>query len=88
MATTALAPIKVGRQTDELISHAAHFLSASKKDVVDLAVREYIDNHRDEINAGVHLALTQLDGTAESAVSLLSGLSTAELEDLGGFGEG
>ena len=41
---------------------------------------------RDRINASVRAALTQLDGTAESAVSLLSGLSTAELEDLGGFG--
>ncbi len=38
------------------------------------------------LTASVRLALTQLDGTAESAVSLLSGLSTAELEDLGGFG--
>jgi hypothetical protein len=44
------------------------------------------DWHRDGINAGVRLALTQLDGTAESAVSLLSGLSAAELENLGGFG--
>jgi hypothetical protein len=35
----------------------------------------------------VQLALTQLDGTAKSAVSLLSGLSPAELDDLGGFGE-
>ena len=86
MATT-LAPIKVDRETDELISHTAHFLSASKKDVVDLAVREYIDNHRSEINAGVRAALSQLDGSTKSAVSLLTGLSASELDDLGGFAE-
>lgn len=33
----------------------------------------------------VKVALAQLDGTAASAVSLLSGLSVAELDDLGGF---
>lgn len=35
-----------GRPRDhELVSHAAHFMSRSKKDVVDAAVREYIDAH-------------------------------------------
>ena len=38
------------RATDDLVSHAAHFMSRSKKDIVDAAVREYIDAHRDEIN--------------------------------------
>jgi len=47
--TAATAPIKVDIATDELVSQAAHFMSRSKKDVVDAAVREYIDAHRDEI---------------------------------------
>jgi len=50
---TAVSPIKVDAQTDELISHAAHFLGRSKKDFVDEAVRAYVDAHRDEINAGI-----------------------------------
>lgn len=37
---TATAPIKVDAATDELVSHAAHFLSRSKKGVVDVAARE------------------------------------------------
>jgi len=86
MAAT-LAPIKVDRDTDDLISHAAHFLAASKKDIVDLAVREYIDNHRTEINAGVRAALSQLDGTTSAAVSLLTGMTKSELDELGGFAE-
>jgi predicted transcriptional regulator len=65
---SGVAPVKVDVETDALISHAAHFLDRSKKDVVDAAVREYIENHRDEINAGVRAALAQLDGTKGTAV--------------------
>ncbi|QAY68652.1 hypothetical protein [Xylanimonas protaetiae] len=83
MATTA--PIKVDTETDELVSHAAHFLSRSKKDIVDAAVREYIDTHRDEINAGIKAALGRLNGTDETAVAVMTGLSEEELDDLGGM---
>lgn len=83
--STSVAPIKVSSATDELVSHAAHFLGTSKKDVVDAAVREYIDNHRDEINASVRVALAQLNGSAEAAVGMLSGLSETELDDVGGL---
>jgi hypothetical protein len=81
----ATAPIKVDIATDELISHAAHFMSRSKKDVVDAAVREYIDAHRDEINAGIKTALGQLNGSDAAAISLMTGLSVDELDDLGGL---
>lgn len=83
--TTATAPIKVDAATDELVSHAAHFMSRSKKDIVDAAVREYIDTHRDEINAGVKAALSQLSGADAAAVSMMTGLSAEELDDLGGL---
>lgn len=82
---TATAPIKVDAATDELVSHAAHFMSRSKKDIVDAAVREYINAHRDEINAGIKTALGQLNGTDAAAVSLMTGLSGEELDDLGGM---
>lgn len=82
---TATAPIKVDVATDELVSHAAHFMSRSKKSIVDDAVREYIDTHREEINAGVKTALGQLNGTDAAAISLLTGFSADELEDLGGL---
>ncbi len=80
----ATAPIKVDLATDELVSQAAHFLSRSKKDIVDAAVREYVDTHRDEINAGIKDALGQLNGTDAAAVSLMTGLSAEEIDDLGG----
>lgn len=81
----ATAPIKVDLATDELVSHAAHFMSCSKKHIVDVAVREYIDAHRDEINAGIKAALGQLNGSDAAAVSLLTGPSADELDDLGGM---
>jgi predicted transcriptional regulator len=82
---TATAPIKVDVVTDDLVSHAAHFLSRSKKDIVTAAVREYIDAHRDEINEGIKTALGQLDGSESSALSLMTGLGPEELDDLGGL---
>lgn len=83
MATTA--PIKVDVETDRLVSNAAHFLQRSKKDVVDAAVREYIEAHRSEIEQGALEALRTLDGTARSAVKLLAGADDDELESLGGL---
>lgn len=82
---SATAPIKVDIETDRLIGNAAHFLQRSKKDVVDAAVREYVASHRDEIQTGALAALRQLDGTTKSAVSLATGLSAGDLDDLGGF---
>lgn len=83
----ATAPIKVDAATDELVSHAAHFLSLTKKDIVDAAVREYIHAHRDEINAGIKAALGQLNGSEAAAVSLMTGFSIDELNELGGLPE-
>ena len=85
--SSGVSPIKVDADTDGLISHAAHFLDRSKKDVVDAAVREYIENHRDEINAGVREALRHLDGSLPGAVSLLTGFDAVKLEELGGLEE-
>jgi hypothetical protein len=84
---TSVTPIKVDAQTDQLISHAAHFLGRSKKDVVDLAVREYIDNHRTAIQEGVTKALRELDGSVASSVALLTGRSREELDEIGGVPE-
>jgi hypothetical protein len=81
------APIKVDVKTDQLISHAAHFLGKAKKDVVDAAVREYIDAHRAEINEGVRTALSRLDGTSASAISLLTDVPVDKLNEYGGMPE-
>ncbi|WP_326958308.1 MULTISPECIES: hypothetical protein [unclassified Amycolatopsis] len=51
---------------------------------VDAAVREYVDAHRDEINAGIKAALGRLNSDA-AAISLMTGFSAAEIDNLGGL---
>lgn len=82
---TVQAPIKIDPETDRLATQAAHFLNTTKKDVVDRAIREYVDNHRSEIARGVKDALTQLDGSTGAAVRLLTGLSDEQIAQLGGL---
>lgn len=82
---TSLSPIKVDRVTDQRIADAAHFLGRTKKDIVDAAVRDYVDAHREEINEGIRSSLSRLDGTRASVVSEISGLSRAQLDELGGM---
>src|SRR5690606_24339530 len=84
-AMAATAPIKIDAATDELVSQAAHLLCRSTQGIVDAAVREYIAAHRDELNAGIKAGVCQLDATLAAAVSLMTGLSAAELDDLGGL---
>jgi hypothetical protein len=47
-------------------------------------VSGYIDAYRDEINAGIKSALGQLNGSDTVTVSLMTGVSGEELDDLGG----
>jgi predicted transcriptional regulator len=84
----ALSPIKVDEATDRRIADAAHFLGRTKKDMVDAALRDYVDAHRDEINEGIRASLSRLDGTRASIISEISGLSRAEFDELGGVPEG
>ena len=83
----ALSPIKVDAATDKRIADAAHFLGRTKKDIVDAAVRDYVDSHRAEINKGIRESLSRLDGTRASVVAEISGISRDELDDLGGVPE-
>jgi predicted transcriptional regulator len=85
MAT--VSPIKVDESTDQMITDAAHFLGRTKKDIVDVAVRDYVDAHRAEINAAIKASFKRLDGTRASVVSEITGYSRAELDDLGGVPE-
>lgn len=85
MATNS--PIKVSEEVDQLISHAAHFLGRSKKDLVDAAVRDYIDAHRDELNASIQEVMQKLDGSNAAVVSMMTGYTKSELDELGGVPE-
>jgi hypothetical protein len=50
-------------------------------------VREYVDEHRDEITAGVRASLARLDSTRAGPIAEASGLSGERLDELGGLDE-
>jgi hypothetical protein len=85
-ARTPLSPIKVDDETDALATHGAHFLGVTKKEFVAQAVRFYAVAKQAEIEKGAREALAVLDGSREAAVALLSGLSSEQIEELGGLG--
>jgi len=49
----ATTPVIADAQTERHNTESAHSLRSTQKRVVDQAVREFVDNHRDEINQGV-----------------------------------
>ncbi|GAA0993287.1 hypothetical protein GCM10009555_083630 [Acrocarpospora macrocephala] len=81
------SPLKVDPATDELISQGAHFLGMTKKDLVAVAVRVYLDQQREQIRRGMIESMKVLDGSLSSSVSLLTGLSPERIEELGGTGD-
>lgn len=87
LVSTATSPIKVSIEADGLITQAAHFLGKAKKELVEVAVIEYIENHRAEIESAALNALQVLDGTRAGRVALLAGLTREELDDVGGVRE-
>ena len=80
------APLKIDDRTDQLASHAAHFLGVTKKQYVAEAVTFYTEHRRVEIERGVKSALRSLDGSRDADVELLSGLDAKRIEELGGIG--
>jgi len=84
MPTKTTAPLKVDPETDKLISHGAHLLGMTKKQFVDEAIRRFLDERRGELQARMQSMMATLDGSRTSRVSLLSGLSAEEIEELGG----
>jgi hypothetical protein len=59
----------------------------TKKDLVAAAVRTYLELRREEVRASMREKLRKLDGSVESSVSLLTGLSPERMRELGGVGE-
>ncbi|HEY4020890.1 MAG TPA: hypothetical protein VGM75_19520 [Pseudonocardiaceae bacterium] len=84
---TSTAPVKVDQETHELIAHAATAMGISQKDLLAVAVREYLTTHREEIRESLRRTMAVLDGTDASRVSALTGLSPERLDELGGVRE-
>lgn len=81
------SPLKVDSETDKLISQGAHFLGLTKKDLVAEAVRDYLEQRREDLRLGMVEALQVLDGSLKSEVMLLTGLTAEEIDAVGGIDE-
>lgn len=79
--------VKVSPEGDRLITSGAHYLRMSKKDLVEAAVAFYLNARREEMQAGMHELLSQLDGSRASRVAMLSGMTREELDAAGGVEE-
>ncbi|WP_218007247.1 hypothetical protein [Microtetraspora fusca] len=79
--------LKVNSETDRVISHGAHFLHVTKKELVAQAVRVYLKVRQAELHTAIQEAMAQLDGTHAARVALVSGLTKGQIEELGGVEE-
>lgn len=86
-ASRTTAPLEVDPEVDQLISDGAHFLGLTKKDLVAEAVRIYLDLRREEIRARMVESMRKLDGSNLARVALLTGLSTEQINAVGGVRE-
>lgn len=91
MTTTDHTPrqiaVKVSPAGDRLITSGANYLHMSKKDLVEEAVRFYLDARREEMQAGMRELLRELDGSRASRVAMLAGMTREELDLVGGIEE-
>ena len=79
--------VKVSPAGDGLITSGANYLRMSKKDLVEEAVRFYLDARREEMQAGMRELLRELDGSRASRVAMLAGMTREELDSVGGIEE-
>lgn len=91
MATVEHTPrqvaVKVSPAGDKLITSGANYLHMSKKDLVEEAVRFYLDARREEMQAGMRELLAELDGSRAARVAMLAGMTREELDSVGGVEE-
>ena len=82
MAT--FTPIKIDPAIDRLVSDAAHVLGRTKKDIVADAVREFVEAHQRELDAGVAATAERLTmgGTGTRRLGPLRARVNAHREEL------
>lgn len=84
---TDRAVLKVDGSTHSLVAHGATALHMTHKDLVAEAVREYLANRREEVNAELRAVMSRIDDSAASQVAALTGLTQERLSELGGMRE-
>ncbi len=81
---TARSPIKVYASTKERVRHAALLSGCNQAELVDRAVSEYVERHREEFASRMDRAREALLGGKASALAYTLGVSEADVERVGG----
>ena len=80
----AQSPIKVHESTKEKVRYAASMTGLQQSEIVEQAVDEYVERHREEFAARIERARLALLGGKASAIAYASGLTVEDVERLGG----
>lgn len=78
-------PVRTPKQRRELLLLPGRQGRTLYDSIRDHLASDYIEANYDDISAAVNEALAQLDGSVSSALSVITGLTAEEIEDLGGL---
>jgi hypothetical protein len=80
----AQSPIKVHESTKEKVRYAASMTGLQQSEIVERAVDEYVQRHRDDFAARIERARQALLGGDAVALAYASGVTVEDVERLGG----
>jgi hypothetical protein len=75
------------RHIDQTVNTRRVHVNATDGDLVAEAVRVYLEQLREELRAGMVEALRVLDGSLKADVMMLTGLTSEEIDAVGGTEE-
>ncbi len=78
------SPIKVHESTKEKVRYAASMTGLQQSEIVEKAVDEYVERHRDEFAARIERARQALLGGEAATIAYASGVTVDDVERLGG----
>lgn len=80
----AQSPIKVHEATKEKVRYAASMSGLQQSEIVEKAIDEYVERHRDDFAARIERARQALLGGNAATIAYASGVTVEDVERLGG----
>jgi hypothetical protein len=80
----AQSPIKVHESTKDKVRYAASMTGLQQSEIVEKAVDEYVERHRDEFAARIERARQALLGGKAATIAYSSGVTVKDVDRLGG----
>jgi hypothetical protein len=80
----AQSPIKVHESTKEKVRYAASMTGLQQSEIVERAVDEYVERHREEFAARMERARQALLGGETATLAYAAGVTVEDVQRLGG----